>query len=248
MLDAGLELLDERGLGSGLARVTLHDAIVRSGVPRPSAYRVFSNGDFDPQEEFRTALLVHLLGEVSPTLAATAGFTAARKVLEEEQERYASGDPDALAYILREMVRVSTETIWSFVTPRTGAYFATVLSLVIDDDPYPPLVEAHRTLYRNGLKRNGEFYSEMLDVFGLRLRPGLDFHQFSSSFALLVSQVWDGNLSFGAEPTIELPTGPGGEKRPWTPLGLSCVGLILVTVEADPRAIVSARIGAWLDT
>ncbi|MGI9594947.1 MAG: hypothetical protein ACR2QK_02230, partial [Acidimicrobiales bacterium] len=50
LLDAGLELLDEKGLESGLARVTLSDAVTRSGVPRPSAYRVFSKGEFDPQE------------------------------------------------------------------------------------------------------------------------------------------------------------------------------------------------------
>lgn len=248
LLAAGLELLEERGLESGLARVTLSEAVVRSGVPRPSAYRVFSNGDFDPQEEFRTSVLVHLLSEVSPAAAASAGFKAGREVLSEEADRLASGDPDQLAFVLREVLRVCTETIWRMATPTVAAYFATVVSLAVDPDPYPPLVEAHRALRVNAAKRNSEFYTQMMSLFGLRLRPGMDLDQFAAAFALQVSQVWDGNLTMGPEPSLKLPTGFDGEVRLWTPLGLSSVGFVLVSAEADPDAAVSARLTSWLET
>lgn len=245
---AGLELLDELGLEHGLSRITLHDAVVRSGVPRPSAYRLFSNGDFDPQVEFRTSLLVHLLAEVSPAAATRAGFGAGREILARERERLASSDADELAFVLREVLRVSTETMWHMATPRTGAYFSTVLSLVVDPDPYPPLVEAHRQLRANAAEKNSEFYRELMELFGVRFRHGLTMEQFAASLALQVAQIWDGNLSLGSEPMLRLPTGPGGEVQPWTPLGLSCVGLVLVSLEPDPHADVSARLSAWLES
>ena len=246
LLDAGLQLLEERGLELGVARVSLNDAVLRSGVPRPSAYRVFSSGDLDPQDEFRTNLLLHLFTDSTHQRATERAFAAAADVLLVERLRVDRGDPDELAFVLREMVRSAAATIWSSATAVEGVHLSTVLSLVVDPEPYQPLVGAVDRHRRETVERNLGFYRATCKTFGIRPRRPFDLRQVALYFAFAVDQIWDGNLGLGDEPGILRPTGPHGELLPWTPFGISLEGLILVMFEEDPDAPASARLSAWL--
>ncbi|MEL6983451.1 MAG: hypothetical protein AAFO29_13580, partial [Actinomycetota bacterium] len=101
LLEAGRQLLVERGLDIGLGLVTLNAAIVESGVPRASAYRVFEREDADPQVAFRTELLVSYI-ESDPLAKRRE---AAQVIADDTLLALQSTDPVVLANALREGIR-----------------------------------------------------------------------------------------------------------------------------------------------
>ncbi|MEL7157731.1 MAG: hypothetical protein AAFN30_14165 [Actinomycetota bacterium] len=246
LLEAGAELLEERGMANGLGRVTLSDAVGRSGVPRPSAYRLFADGEFDPQEEFRMELLLYLL-DISGTGPQIEEALHAPAAADDLAPLLASEDPDQWAYVLREGLRRGTNLIWQSTTIREAASRVTALSLVMDPDPYLPLLEAYRTRRAITVGRERAFYEGRLATFGLRVKDGYGIDDLASLIALGLEQIWDGTLAYGPTPSFQRPTGLGGEVVPWTPFGITVEGLILTMVEADPAAAVSARLSAWLE-
>lgn len=233
---------------NGLDRITLSDAVARSGVPRPSAYRIFAGGDFDPQDEFRTELLLYLLDISGSGPEFDEGLAESNQVTDDLAELMELGDPKQWAFVLREAIRRGTNLIWSAATTtREAASRATALSLVVDPDPYPPLLSAYRARRAITVGRHREYYEDRLDTFGLRVRAGHTIDDLASLIALALEQVWDGTLAYGPEPTFLRPTGVAGEMLAWTPFGIMVEGLLLVMVESDPDAAVSAELATWLE-
>ncbi len=246
LLEAGAQLLDERGLGRGLGRVSLGDAVLRSGVPRPSAYRLYAGRPADPQVEFRRELMLYLLDNSVVQERNDAGLDEAAETMEALEELITSGDPVALATALRETIRVGSNDLWRTATTREAVSLATALSLAVDPNPDQPLVEAYRARRMSAVQRNQEFYRDVLAIFGLRIKTGHSLSELASHIALSYDQVWDGRLVYGPEPSVKRPTGPNGEMVAWTPFGITIEGLLLVMVEADPTAEAAADLHSWL--
>ena len=80
LLGAGREILSEVGVSGGVGRVSLAEAINRSGVPRPSAYRVFGDSDLEPQRSFQDELIIDIT-EAGPALVLTPVFDPMRDVM-----------------------------------------------------------------------------------------------------------------------------------------------------------------------
>ncbi|MEM8925734.1 MAG: hypothetical protein AAGD35_19700 [Actinomycetota bacterium] len=247
LLDAGAELLAEVGLESGLARVSFGAAVERSGVPRPSAYRIFSNGDFDPQEQYRMSLLLHLLDQEA-TRDRTKSTNIAEESLVDLSDHVGSRDPDRMAFAFRETVRRISNAVWAAAGIEEAAYLAAAISLAVDPTPYPPLLDAYRRHRKAAVQSQEALYQLALTTFGLRLRAPFTVNDHASLVAMSLDQAWDGRLVYGREPTFQRATGLNGELMAWTPFGISCEGLLLVTTESDPEAEVSARLSSWLET
>ena len=134
LIAAGRDLLRERGLAPGLGRVTLNDAIERSGIPRSSAYRLYGGlygGNEGPLESFRLALLESLIDDHLNRVGQHDEF---RTVIAEEASRFDTADSAELALALREVIRrgiAANVASWS----RTTEWMAVESSLLAAATP-----------------------------------------------------------------------------------------------------------------
>ncbi len=106
LVEAGREILAEVGLSGGVGRVALTEAINRSGVPRPSAYRVFGETDLDPQRAFHQQLIVDIT-ESGPAFDVASLAESVCGVLDEVKQIGVEATPEALTWYLRDLVRVA---------------------------------------------------------------------------------------------------------------------------------------------
>ena len=68
LIDVGIESLRQYGMSIGLDAVNLEEAVREAEVSRSSAYAVWSNGGYSPQEEFQRAVLLRAIDERRVTL------------------------------------------------------------------------------------------------------------------------------------------------------------------------------------
>lgn len=244
LIEAGKELLLERGLDIGLGLVTLNAAIVESGVPRASAYRVFERDDLDPQVAFRTDLLIsYILSDPLEKRRASA-----QAITDDVLEALATDDPIALALAMREAIRLgfagnvvslAEDPNWRIIGP---SWAATALT----DWAPEELVQAHREGDMASVRYFVPLYKEVSRACGLRLRPELDW----ATFALLANST-AASATFYMKYHPELrsimrPTGPNGEMRPWSHAAILVEGLAMTSFVKDPDAAASADLTSWI--
>lgn len=246
LLEAGAQLLEERGFGRGMDRVTLGDAVIKSSVPRPSAYRLYAGLADEPQVEFRRELLLYLLDDSVDVGRSEAGIEAAAATMADLGPLIRSGDGRQMAAALRETIRRASNYVWRNANTRAAASKSAALSLALDPDTDPVLVEAYRARQTRLIEGNRGFFQQVLCTFGLRVKPGLSLGDLASHAAVAGEQVWDGWLIHGREPSIKRPTGVDRAKMLWSPFGVTVEGLFLVMVEPDPNAPASADLRVWL--
>ena len=245
LLDAGRELLFERGVEPGLGRVSLKDAITRAGVPRSSAYRIFS-GDRGPLETFR----FELLSDLEDTIAAQPTIDAAEQVLNDYASDIDSGDPRRMALALRELIRVALAVnIESIAASNEWHVFMSSLAAAgFEAQRDPALAELHQSAADNRRHRFIPVYQSISAMFGLRLRAPLSWDDFA---ACVIMTSDSAGLRFDLERRLrELPrpTGPRGEVQPWNGGALAFEGLVMGLLEPDPDASASADLTVWLET
>lgn len=244
LIEAGKKLLVRRGLDTGLGLVTLNDAIVESGVPRASAYRVFSAEDVDPQVAFRRDLLITYI-DGDPLEERR---TAARTILDETLVALATDDPRQLAAAVRESVRVGfagtvagllDDPNWRIIGPSWAA------TALIDWAP-EELVDAHRAAKVAEANYYIPLYRQVAQACGLRLRAP----QTWETWALLVdSTITVPTFYARYHPelrVIDRATGPDGGLQPWSHAAVLVEGLVLSSFEPDPAATVHADLSTWL--
>ncbi|MEM9563037.1 MAG: hypothetical protein AAGA93_10485 [Actinomycetota bacterium] len=243
LIEAGKRLLVERGLDTGLGLVTLNAAIVASGVPRASAYRVFERDDVDPQVAFRTELLISYI-EGDPLAKRRE---AAQLIADDTLIALQTDDPVELARALREAIRLAfagtvtdmtKDPDWQIIGP---SWAATALN------PWAPeeLVQAHRKADLSSVRNFVPLYQLACAAGGMKLRPELDW----ATFALLANSTANA-ASFYSRYHPELrsimrPTGPNGEEQPWSHEAVLIEGLALTSFVPDPDAEVSADLSVW---
>lgn len=249
LLLAGRELVRDRGLEAGLSRVTFGDAIVRSGVPRGSAYRLWANHRFEPQDAFRADLMADLIergtvAESEPTEVAI--FDAAKR----ELALIDASDPVELAFALRQIVRVGCEVNVKSIAASSewGVYLASFAAIAFESAPDAAIIAAHERGETYATAQYVELYQTLARTFGLRLRSGMSWEQFSSLAAAAAQGAalrWRFNVS---SRRIPRPTGRDGANQDWTAFGVLFEGLLLATATADRdgSTTVSADLSSWL--
>lgn len=247
VIKAAWELLDENGIGSGLAAVRLNDAIVKSGVPRPSAYRVFSQSELNPQEEFRAALLLDLLDDTGYWEGSIPVVKAFEEVMLSEADKFESDDPVERAYVLRQLIRLVGQVGWdTHPDPKAAAFLGAVMSIVLNDEPPSPVVEGVRQVQQTTALAYASLYEGLMTLLGGRFRDGFTPVDLASLISMAFDQVWDGIARYGRDVAIQRATGFEGENQAWTPLGITIEGLILATCEPDPDAEATVDLASWL--
>ena len=241
VLAAGLDLMTERGPSIGLDRVSFAEAIERSGVPRPSAYRAFSDGEFEPQQQFRDELAMEIiehcnLSDVSSTLERIAPLFA-----EAERDDATSTD---LTRILRETIRLAASI---YPCDMDGdPYFHMYVTLVAASRRREgALTSALRKVEATAAETSVSFYQPLAQTFGLRLRPGWTWESFAAAIASLEGGIYLLHDVSPFQGLMERPTGPDGEMQHWTLLGTLIEGLVITAFEPNPRMVVSAMPSEW---
>lgn len=245
LLASGREMLSEAGLSGGIGRVTLAEAINRSGVPRPSAYRVFGETDLDPQRAFHEELIIDIT-EVGPALDVASLAESVRSVLDEVEKIGVEATPEDLTWYLRELVRLAATTAQdtTFTETPIGVYVS-VLASTLDAARNDRVEAAARQAEEATVNAFIPFLREALTLFGLRLRSGWTFLELSEALifailgALLTARVTPGSSE------LELTTGREGESQAWTPLGITLLGIAGQAAEPDPRMVASAQPSRW---
>ena len=243
LIAAGRELLAERGLAPGLSRVTLNDAIERSGIPRSSAYRLYSGGP-GPLESFRIALLESLSAD---HLDRDSTWGSVNGVVETHAEDLDGDDPVRMAIALREVIRVGVASNINDWIESIGFYV--VASTMVAASSPGTDSSADLELLRSGeghlLKTIIPVYKSVAEMVGLRLRSGLDWE----GFARVVTSAVDGvALRHVVEPdlmSIERPTGPDGAMQQWTSAAVIFESMVYAYTEPDPKRTTSADLSVW---
>ena len=245
LVEAGREILAEVGLSGGVGRVALTEAINRSGVPRPSAYRVFGETDLDPQRAFHEQLIVDIT-ESGPAFDVASLAESVCGVLDEVKQIGVEATPEALTWYLRDLVRVAATGAQAatFAETPIGAYMS-VLASTLDEVRNDRVEAAARQAEEATVNAFIPFLREALTLFGLRLRSGWTFLELSEALisailgALLTARVTPGSSE------LELTTGREGESQAWTPLGITLLGIAGQAAEPDPRMVASAQPSRW---
>jgi len=245
LLDAGREMLTEVGLSGGVGRVTLAEAINRSGVPRPSAYRVFGETELDPQRAFHEELIIDIT-EVGPALDVDSLAVPVRNVLSEVEGIGVEASAEDLTWYMRELVRTAAiaASDAEFTETPIGVYMS-VLASTLDAARNDRVEAAARQAEEATVNAFIPFLREALTSFGLRLRDGWTFLDLSGA---LIAAILGGLLTARvspAAPELQLRTGREGEPQAWTPLGVTLLGIAGQATEPDPRMVASAQPARW---
>jgi len=245
LLDAGKEILNEVGLSGGIGRVTLAEAINRSGVPRPSAYRVFGETDLVPQSAFQEELIIAIT-EGGPVLDLSLLAEPARLVLAQVEGLGVEVTPDDLTWHLRELVRLAAVAALPATPLDTpiGVYMS-VLASTLGAAPSTRVEAAARQAEQAMVHALMPFLRETLTSFGIRLRDEWTFLDLSGTLLAAILGVLATRRVTPASPELQLPTGKDGEIQPWPPLGIALLGIVGQATAPDPRMVVSARPASW---
>ncbi|MEE9414841.1 MAG: hypothetical protein V3V01_06105 [Acidimicrobiales bacterium] len=248
LLSAGRKLLADRGIGAAEMGVELADAIGESGVPKSSAYRLFSSETGTPQSNYTSELMRSLLeggAHSDPDLGRDAALT----VLAEHPGIFDDGSPLELAMVLRELVRqVSNANSAALIDSTSLRVYVTALASSVDPgpDPSPGSVEASLKASEAQEPPFIPLYKELTELFGLRLRLGWSWQMFD---AVIASSTYGNALLHPFNEhvaNIVRSTGPNGDDQQWTTTGIILEGTALIALEPNPRVTNAADLSSWL--
>ena len=228
LISAGVELLGTAG-PCGVGSVTLAAAIGLSGVPRPSAYRVFGSGPATPQEAFHEALIASVLESPSrleqPLREAVAPAMSAARMASTSEE---------LTRALEVMLEAAASTTSRFTLndAQSGLRVAALAFTSTTSRSSDRMREAVAEDAASRQALYSVFYRAMLEAFGLRLRDG-----WSMDDAIAVVQ----DATYGA--VLAGRSSSDGEAHPFVSkrLFMSFAALVGMATEPDPDAALSAQ-------
>ncbi|HEY6315443.1 MAG TPA: hypothetical protein VIY52_32195 [Streptosporangiaceae bacterium] len=186
MLAAARELVYDTGVTASLEDLSLEDVIRRAGVPRSSVYRIWPyKGDFIDD------LLCHMAGSDWFGAAAFDPETPdlVRKMIAEHQDLLATAE-GRRALVLEAVRRGVAQNFGNLVESREWHIYMALVATsgpAGDDQARDRIKQALGASEAAFLARMGEFYRQMGQVFGLRLRyPAFGYDHLASAAAALV--------------------------------------------------------------
>jgi len=235
LLQAGIEVLREDGLGTGAEQLTFRRVFERvaatSGIRVTNASvigRVWAN-----LAEYQSAVVAAVASEEvtdqeDAVMAATAGHLAT----------FDRSTPGARRAGVRELMRLAAEA--NLAVGTTSRPWATVIGIwalasgAHQAGTAGPVYDALRASYGALEDRAVAATEALMAHVGLRSRPPLEVRQFARALTALVEGSALRDRAAPGTGTVELPTGPGGTLQVWTVLGIGMDALVDEFFEVDP--------------
>jgi len=195
LLDVGIRLLYERGIHLGVTHIRLSDVVAAAGLTTGAAYRCWENQDAFYRDLAAAALLNREKMPVDDTIARIAPLVA-------------DGAP------LAEVVRAGAEANLHRY-PEDTAYL-TKIALRVCGPANDEMAEATQLRFRTSIDSYAGMYSEMLGVFGRRMRHPYTVRDLALSLTALSEGFAVQAMSGTDHPRLERTDQAPGVGSDWT--------------------------------
>ncbi|MFE1646841.1 hypothetical protein ACFM35_14765 [Microbacterium sp. P01] len=223
ILDAGLQLLLERGASAGVQHIRLQEVLRNVGLTTGAAYRIWAD-----QTEYHRDLSVEMVGlRFAPPTASAE--TAVRDALDSDRP-------------MNDVIRAAAEDHVAYASQfhrapesRASHAFITALSLRTAAGAWPELREASAARHAESVEDFIAFYSSMMRRYGMRMRTPYTIQDFAEAMAAL----GEGFAVRAAEgldhPLIDIAATDEGPEGHWTLFGIAARGLVDAFMVELPR-------------
>lgn len=244
MLDAGLDLMDARGLTVGLEHLGFEEVIAAAGVSRASVYRRWPHKDlFFGDLLLELARAADLADEGAALVAAASAELAARA----EELGAEPARTDLVVDLLRRVMEADAEAIAH--SPRWRTYVALHVTFagLPDGRLRREVAQALAATEREFTARRAEVFAAFAALVGYRLAPGQDdadgfrrlaFALGSAATGVMIRTLADPELLSRRTDLAVL-----GTSRPlaWTEPALLAAGIVGSYLEPDPDVVWDAE-------
>jgi hypothetical protein len=230
LIESAVETLLDRGLTPGLSAINLDEAIVASGVPRGTAYKLWGDSDVDvgPQQTFRHAVLLRLF-TISPEMGiSTEIHGTVSEVLESHVVELMSDDPVVRAGATRRGIRSLANTVDEAISGNDLFHlYRSISSAAVAMGGLPPyLHEAMRDAEHHILGQYAAIASGAFEAIGVELDPCYSIEHLTLLLtALNQGLTYRPQSDFGSAPIMR-PTASDGSMQEWTPFAVGVEALL----------------------
>jgi AcrR family transcriptional regulator len=232
ILDAGLQLLLERGASAGVQHIRLQEVLRNVGLTTGAAYRIWTDQTDFHRDLAIEAVRLRFAPPASSARHALQELVAARAPLD-DLVRAAAADHVAYA----EKFHLEPES-------RDSHAFITALALRTAAGAWPELRQASAERHEESVADFAGLYGELMRQYGYRLRHPFTITHFAEAMAAL-GEGFAVRAAVGLNhPLIDVPE--DGEWAPghWTLFGIAMRGLIDAFMIPDDGADDRADAGA----
>lgn len=244
MLQAGRELWIERTTSADPVGVDFMAAVNRSGIPRSTAYRLFTDGPGSAQRNYTMALLTALVGEASRIVRPMLGLeTHEGTDLSTIDSLESAGLSDLGQQVVRRTVAdeaaqaAGSRNFWLNVG-------AIAVAAEVDEEAGEALREALRS--GGGTPSFIVLYRDLADAFGARLRAGWTWDRLDQAATAIIHGAALQSHLRPDDMIMHRATGPSGEAQEWNLAAVMMEGLLLMAFESNPRMVTAIDFSRWL--
>lgn len=231
ILEAGLQMLLERGATAGVQHIRLQEVLRSVGLTTGAAYRIWED-----QDDFHRDLAIEMVGlRFAPPVASAQG--AIRTALEDGAD-------------LEEIARVAALDHVTYASKfhlepesRDSHAFITALALRTAAGSWPELRDASAARHRGSIRAFEGFYAALIERYGRRMRAPFTVTDFTEAMAALGegfairAAEGLGHPMFDLTEDDEVPSGS------WTLFGISILGLVTAfTVPLDETSAIYTEV------
>lgn len=226
LIDAGVTILLEEGVDSGLDAIGLDAAIADAGVPRGMSYRIWQDSNRTPQDALRHDVVLNLL-----SLPTATGLEATQARLEDElnslTDRLALDDPADRKDLVSELARVVGMFNHDLLdsSPEWRLYNALRAAAMTRSEIDPEVEELLKKGEDLLIERYASLYEWVAKTLNVELREGFTIEQFSAA-AYGLNEGLSGRLSTSYPRTGITRTTPDGESQDWALFSIGLEALI----------------------
>jgi len=188
LIQAGIELLAERGVELGLGDITLSETINRAQVTRSTAYRSLADDEHSPQTVLQRELIHYLVDDYTRSTTRQGIGEAIDAELALHVTALESGDCRARSNAMRSIIRVGANTSYLGVIASQERAIITAIYGSVRSSPRPPdwrneaLIQGENKL----TKMFTDFYVGLSDLFQYRAKPEYTLDQFTAAGASML--------------------------------------------------------------
>lgn len=194
LIEAGLEMFDQSGMRPSFDAVTLERAVRVSGVPRSTAYHIYSSDTDEraPQEAFQFEVVRRLLADATEDSSTDALSAAAAAAFEEATAR-----GDKPPEVLREVIRRASNAHLASLDDRRSlgvsyALLAGAQSVPIENADLELLGWLREADIDWRTRLSEGVFSDLAAVIGATPKPEFNAENFWSQFTTALIALGDG--------------------------------------------------------
>lgn len=214
IMDAGLQLLLERGASAGVQHIRLQEVLRSVGLTTGAAYRIWAD-----QTDFHRDLAIEMvrLRLASPTASAETAIAVVPDHEATMDELIRALTLDHVAYASRFHTDPDSRMSHAFIT---------ALSLRTAAGAWPELRAAGAERHEESIRAFTDLYAAVMERFGYRMRTPFTIRDFAEAMAAL----GEGFAVRAAEgldhPAFEVTADEEGPPGSWTLFGIAARGLV----------------------